>query len=221
MTTDKVTFKFNEAAEITVTRDGEQVSGLAFSDIGAYRLVAVDAVGNTAAVDFYIISRAYREFNYSFPDGSAIVGATIGGQAIDIHASGADVCLSVSGDYALSLSSPNGKAYILSFAVDNIAPTADMIEDEDGSITIGNFNKDNLSVQLFKDGESVSYQIGDAISSHGDYTVVISDTLGNTSTYQFTIPYRLNAMSIAAIVIGVVAVIVIVAIIIAKRKIKS
>ena len=221
VTTDKVTFKFNEAAEITVTRDGEQVSGLAFSDIGAYRLVAVDAVGNTAAVDFYIISRAYREFNYSFPDGSAIVGATIGGQAIDIHASGADVCLSVSGDYALSLSSPNGQAYILSFAVDNIAPTADMIEDEDGSITIGNFNKDNLSVQLFKDGESVSYQIGDAISSHGDYTVVISDTLGNTSTYQFTIPYRLNAMSIAAIVIGVVAVIVIVAIIIAKRKIKS
>ncbi|MDE6551065.1 MAG: hypothetical protein K2M44_06195 [Clostridia bacterium] len=56
VTTDRVTFKFNESVEVAVTRNGESIGGLSFVDAGAYSLTAFTFIavsrGNVAQFTF-------------------------------------------------------------------------------------------------------------------------------------------------------------------------
>ena len=54
---------------------------------------------------------------------------------------------------------------------------------------------------IAQDGEEIAYKLGDEITEPGEYKVTVTDEIGNTAEYNFTIKAGLNGGIIALIVI--------------------
>lgn len=76
------------------------------------------------------------------------------------------------------------------------------------------------TVEVYKDGEKIKYELGGELKEYGVYEVRVSDELGNERVYKFTLEYQMNGGAIALIVIGILAVIsIVIAIIFGKKAV--
>ena len=222
ITTEVVTLTFNEEVELEITKDGELVEDpvLKISDVGTYKVEAKDVYGNVFELSFTIIAPLYQIFTYDFSD-SDVVSVMLNDVDVEFEVVDGILTLYQSGDYVLTLSTSNNEAYTLKLTVDNVAPTVDIIQNEDGSVTIDNASKEDVAVVLYKDGVAVDYKLGQDLSEKGQYKLVISDGLGNQSEYTFEIKYKFSTVSIIIIVVAAVAAIAMIILIIVKRKVKA
>ena len=222
ITTDVVTLTFNEEVELEITKDGELVEDpvLKISDVGTYKVEAKDVYGNVFELSFTIIYPLYQIFTYDFSD-SDVVSVMLNDVDVEFEVVDGILTLYQSGDYVLTMSNSNNEAYTLKLTVDNVAPTVDIIQNEDGSVTIDNASKEDVAFVLYKDGVAVDYKLGQDLSEKGQYKLVISDGLGNQSEYTFEIKYRFSTVSIIIIVVAAVAAIAMIILIIVKRKVKA
>ena len=222
ITTEVVTLTFNEEVELEITKDGELVEDpvLKISDVGTYKVEAKDVYGNVFELSFTIIAPLYQIFTYDFSD-SDVVSVMLNDVDVEFEVVEGILTLTQSGDYVLTMSNANNEAYTLKLTVDNVAPTVDIIQNEDGSVTIDNASKEDVAIVLYKDGVAVDYKLGQDLSEKGQYKLVISDGLGNQSEYTFEIKYKFSTVSIIIIVVAAVAAIAMIILIIVKRKVKA
>ena len=52
------------------------------------------------------------------------------------------------------------------------------------------------TVEVYEDGQKIAYSVGDEIKDYGHYEVVVTDALGNSRTYAFTLQFQMNAWAI-------------------------
>jgi hypothetical protein len=218
-----VTINAGEKVTATATKDGEPFDykpGDAISGEGLYSVTLADQWGNSKTVTFRIVSSAKTAIDYQLGDGVGIVSATKDGQPFDI--SGNRILLTEDGTYKFVVSD-NGEQFEFSLTLDTTAPevTLNGVSDggsADGAVTITGMTEEG-SVQVFKDGALIDYELGDELKDYGSYRVVVTDALGNARTYTFTLAFRMNGWAIALIAVGVLSAAgVAVAIVRSKKK---
>lgn len=108
--------------------------------------------------------------------------------------------------------------------MDATAPAATLTGVESGGSTKGGVTLSDLTekatVEVYKDGEKIEYELGSELTEVGQYRVVLTDELGNSTEYTFEILYSVNGAAIALIIIGILIIAgIIVGIVLGKRAV--
>ena len=74
------------------------------------------------------------------------------------------------------------------------------------------------TIEVYKDGTRIDYELGQELKDYGNNQVIVKDSLGNTCTYSFTLESQMNAWAITLIVLGLATVVGVSATIVMKRK---
>lgn len=215
--TGEISFKFDETmSAVVLKKDGSELgySGGTIRETGKYVLTVTDLVGNVAVWEWEILPAAARSYMFAVPDGYAVT-ATLDGAATDVVRADS-VVLEKDGRYSLTFSSGE-QSFVVELRVDTTAPTV-QIEQSKNKVVINEPNKENVILTLYLDGKQVDCVLGQEITATGDYVLIVTDELGNTTQYTFSLHY-INTFGIIVIAFGcalVVAVIIIV--IVARRK---
>ena len=80
---------------------------------------------------------------------------------------------------------------------------------------------ESATVEVYRDGKKIEYTLGSELTEVGQYRVVVTDEIGNSSEYTFAIEYSMNGGIIALIVIAAIAVVALVVVLIIRQKKKS
>lgn len=200
ITSEDVIIKANEELVITLKMDNENVPyafGEALTLEGNYEAELTDLYGNKRTVTFRIFKQSIvNTFDYDF-DGAT---ATLNGDPCE------KLNFSNDGIYVISVEQ-NGTRYSFTIQLDTLSPTVNLIGVNNGDATKSDVTILDLSeeatVEVYLNGEKISYSIGSALTELGDYRIVVTDKAGNASEYTFSIIYSLNGGAIAIIVIGI------------------
>ena len=212
----------NETVTVTLLKNGEKIDyvlGSAISVPAEYTLAITDSLGNHEEISFKVVESLVKEFTHNFDDVEGFGGVTVNGE--DKRLNYGTLELKEDGVYEVGVI-VGGNTYLFKVTVDGTAPTIPLNGVENGgstkdAVTIGNPSED-ATVKVTLNGEPVEYTLGDEITEPGDYKVTVTDEIGNTAEYSFTIEKTISAGAIIGIVLGVLGVISVVVIIILKKK---
>ena len=101
-----------------------------------------------------------------------------------------DITILVSDDYNTLLK--------YNITLDKKAPEVTGVENGkvyEAAVTPDSQDDDIDSVELLKNGKSITYQLGNTIEQEGDYTLIIRDYAGNETRIEFEIKYGLESES--------------------------
>ncbi len=224
ITTTAVSFAFSEELKtIKVTNNGAEIKeATSYKDLGNYTLYAEDLYGNSIDYEFTIINNISKAIDLALYQGQTLSLAMLNGEEyIPAYENGLYE-FRETGAYQVSVYDTNQKiTYSMNFNVDTIAPTIDFEQTTAYAVNLGIINKKNVTAALYKDGEATKFDENSQITEPGNYVLVLTDEYGNETTYEFTIKYHLNTMSIVLIGLGIVVLIVILVLIIRSRKVKA
>lgn len=196
-----------EKLSVTVTKDGQMIEydfGQTLDDEGIYKVVMKDAYGNEKAFEFQIVKGVKRVIDYTLGESVAVLNIKRDGESIGVG--GNRLVFTVDGIYTVSAQS-EGVVYIFELALDSTPPTVDLVGVKNGGVSGKSVIVNNLSeqatVEVFKDGERIEYELGNELSAYGEYRVLVTDEAGNQSEYAFTLKHVLNGGAVALIVIGI------------------
>ena len=162
----------------------------------------------------------FNEQAFNFDNVSGLDKVSVNGEETRLNYG--DLTLDKSGIYEIAVT-VNGKDYIFTVTVDATAPAATLTGVENGGTTKGGVTLSDLTekatVEVYKDGEKIEYSLGSELTEVGQYRIVLTDELGNSTEYTFEILYSVNAGAVALIVIAVLVVVgVIVTVVIMRKK---
>ena len=224
-----VVFKLNGGQALTVE------NGMVFSDEGEYEIIAQDALCNTSKVSFTIDKTLDYEVQFG---GEKVENSDRTNKEValfnheELHIS---VCkdgerivyefgqaITQEGLYDVKIFDDIGNEVEFAITVDKTAPTIVLNGVEDGGVGHGDVTITEISeigtVEVFKDGEQIEYNLGDVLDDYASYEVKVKDDLGNERSYSFTLKYKMPGLLVAAIVIGSVAIVGVGVFFILKKK---
>lgn len=198
-----------EKLTATVTKDNlvlDYEFGQSLDDEGYYKFVLRDVYGNEKSFEFRIVKGIKTTLDYTLGENVSVLKIDRNGEEV-LH-DGNRLNFTVSGVYIVTAET-DGTTYSFVLELDNTAPTLDLIGVKDGGVSGKSVTLDNLSeqatVDIFKDGELIEYELGSELKEYGEYRVVVTDEAGNTNEYNFTLKYKMDGGIIALIVICVLA----------------
>lgn len=207
---DEVIILAGEKVNTMLTKDGEEYAytlGTSLTEEGAYRMTAYDLNGNEKILSFRIVRGTKTSLDYTLGENVVITSVMRNGEPI--AADGRRLNFTIDGTYSVVCIS-EGKEYSFNLSLDNTAPTVSLNGVSNGGSSGKTVTIDNLSeegtVEVYKDGELIEYELGEKLSDYGKYRVVVTDSVGNSNEYTFTLKYKMDGGIIALIVIGVLAV---------------
>lgn len=203
------TIKFNEGTA-TLQKGNEKAQEITteyeVSDPGTYKLYVVDEAGNAVTILFTIDTTApeltgvedqgrYKTVTPEFEEGTAMLSALDGEEQVTstIQITSGEELELADGKYKIVLSDAAGNEKTVTFTIDTIAPEFSNIEENATYKTITPTVTDNghqpiILVSLIKDGEEVAdYELTNAITEDGNYTLTVKDDVGNEASVKFTI----------------------------------
>ena len=216
---NSMTFTANENLTVNVTKNDEAIAyafGEVLTEPGNYVVTLTDELGNIETYSFTITDPLVQSFFHNFDDVLGLEKVSVNGEETRLNYG--DLTLDKSGTYEIAVT-VNGKDYTFTVTVDSTAPAITLTGVENngstkGSVILSDLTE-NATVEIYKNGEKINYKLGDELTEDGQYRVVLTDELGNTSEYNFEILYSVNAGAVALIVIvllvaigGIVTVIV-------------
>ena len=212
----------NETVTVTLLKNGEKIDyvlGSAISVPAEYTLAITDSLGNHEEISFKVVESLVKEFTHNFDDVEGFGGVTVNGE--DKRLNYGTLELKEDGVYEVGVI-VGGNTYLFKVTVDGTAPTIPLNGVENGgstkdAVTIGNPSED-ATVKVTLNGEPVEYTLGDEITEPGEYRVTVTDEIGNTAEYSFTVEKTISVGAIIGIILGVLGVIGVVVIIILKKK---
>ena len=212
----------NELVTVSLTKNGEAMEyalGAAITEPAEYALVVTDALGNRSEISFKIVEPLVKEFTHNFDEIEGFGGVTVNGE--DKRLNYGTLELKDDGVYEVGVV-VGGNTYLFKVTVDGTAPTISLNGVENGgatkeAVTIGN-PSENATVKVTLNGEPVEYTLGDEITEPGEYKVTVTDNIGNTAEYSFTIEKSISVGAIIGIILGILGVVGVVVVIILKKK---
>ena len=201
-TNTDVTFTWTDEAVVTVKKDGETVeyvSGQKLTENGAYEITFENYDGFSSTYSF-VIDKTAPELglegvqNGSATNGDVTVSVPESGLTVRLYKDGelvgdyeSGTSLTEEGSYRITATDAAGNVAEISFVIDkSVDFTADIYDNaivNSMSFAAG----ENLTVSVTKDGEAVAYKFGDTLTAAGNYTATLTDELGNSKTFNFTI----------------------------------
>ena len=220
--TGTVSFTFGEKVTAVLDVNGSQTNYQRgnLADVGTYKLKVSDELGNVAEYEWTILSSIARCFNFDLLN-DVDVTILLNGNVVTSAVSDGKVMLTESGEYILTFIDIDGESYELRLAVDTIAPTVQITQGK-RQVTISEPSKDGLTYSLYKNGVQMTYKMGDRITDIGNYKLIVSDSLGNSTEYSFNLNY-INTAGVLLIVfvcLLIAAVVTIVIVVRLKQRIR-
>lgn len=214
---EPVTLDTAEPLTVDVKLNGELIDAATrFAVPGEYELTLTDELGNSIFCVFTILPTRMQSVSQRLPSGTRIVAVMKDGMSVSV-ADSAVLDFNDTGVYTVTLDC-GGVQYELMLEVDNTPPVVTLTKDG-SAVKIAAVDKENVTFKLTQDGKEKSCRVGTTLDDPGDYVLTVTDELGNSAVYKFSIPHRLNTWAIIAIVIGaIVLVVVLILIIRARRK---
>lgn len=201
-TNTDVTFAWTDEAIVTVTKDGETVeyvSGQKLTENGSYEITFENYDGFTLTYSF-VIDKTAPELNVegvqngsatntdvtvSVPESGLTVQLYKDGELVGNYESGTP--LTEEGSYRITATDVAGNVTEVSFTIDKSVDFAADIYDN-AIVNFMTFSAgENLTVSVTKDGDAVAYTFGDTLTAAGNYTATLTDELGNSKTFNFTV----------------------------------
>lgn len=209
ITNDDVIIEASEKVNVFVTKDGieyEYTLGTEISEEGTYRVIIYDAFGNEATMSFQIVRGTKTKLNYALGENVDILSVVRDGNVVDVE--GKNLNFNTDGTYTV-ICMVDGKEYSFSLTLDTTAPTIELNGVSNGGTSGKSVSIDSISeeaeLKVYKDGELIEYELGQKLSDYGSYRVVVTDSVGNTNEYSFTLKYKMDGGIIALIVICALA----------------
>ena len=222
---ENVIVSSSEKVNLIVTKNGAEYVyeiGTPLTEEGLYRMTAYDLYGNEKSISFQIVKGTKTKLDYTLGTNVEIKSIDHDGEAVSA-ASGNRLNFTEDGTYTV-VCKADGKEYTFTLALDTTAPTIQLNGISDGgkgnvTVTITDLSEAG-TVEVYKDGQLIDYNLGDEIKEYASYEVKVRDELGNERTYSFTLEYQMNGGAIALIIIGILlAVGVVIAIIFGKKAV--
>lgn len=219
---NSVTVKADENVTVSVTKNGEAFTyelGKEITEPAKYTVKVTDAIGNTSEFSFTIVEAEVGKFDQEIDNVAGFEKVLVNGAEATLDRG--SLILTESGTYEVAIVA-NGVSRTFTVTVDATAPSISLNGVENGgetkdAVIIGDLSED-ASVKVTKDGEEIAYKLGDEITEPGEYKVTVTDEIGNTAEYNFTIKAGLNGGIIALIVIVSLLVVGGVVVFILKKK---
>ncbi len=219
---DGVTITSGEKVNVIVTKDGQEYQytiGEEITEEGSYKVIIYDTYGNEKTIYFQIVNGTKTKLDYTLGSNVEIVSVTKDGEIIEWNSNYFN--FTEDGTYVVK-AKVNGVEYTFELSLDTTAPEITLNGIENGetanvTVTITDMTEDG-TIEVYKDGEIIEYNLGDEIKDYGSYEVKVTDGLGNTRTYSFTLEYQMNGWAIALIIIGGVIIAGLVVLIILKKR---
>ena len=201
-TNTDVTFTWTDEAIVTVKKDGEiieYVSGQKLTENGAYE-ITFENYDSFSSTYSFVIDKTAPEFglegvqNGSATNGDVTVSVPESGLTVRLYKDGelvgnyeSGTPLTEEGSYRIAATDTAGNITEVSFTIDkSVDFTADIYDNaivNSMTFTAG----ENLTVSVTKDGEAVAYKFGDTLTAAGNYTGTLTDELGNSKMFNFTV----------------------------------
>lgn len=224
ITNEDVYFTPGEQSTIVVTKDGQPYSysyGDSITEEGSYKVIITDNYGNTKEVNFQIVKQDQTSIDYVLGDDVEIISITKDGEEVSWDSN--ELNFTEDGTYVVTVRK-DGKQYSFNLTLDTTAPVATLNGVSDGGKVDGEVSITEVSeegtIEVYKDGEKIDYEVGQTLSEYGHYEVVLTDLLGNSRTYSFDLEFQMNGWAIALVGIGVISIAgVVIGVILNKRRI--
>ena len=222
ITNNSVTISAGEKVSVIVTKDGQAydyILGQPITEEGKYNVTIYDAYGNQKVITFEIARGTKSVIDYTLGDNVEIIEVKHNGEVIEWDSN--HLNFTEDGTYEVTVL-VDGEEYSFALSLDTTAPEITLNGIEDGeaknvTVTITDMTEVG-TIKVYKDGELIEYSLGDELKDYGNYVIEVSDELGNTRTYSFTLEYQMNGWAIALIGIGILAIAGIVVLICLKKK---
>ena len=197
-----VKFSWDDDAKVTVTKDGEEIeyrSGVRLTEDGDYTIVFENHDGHKTVYTFTIDTEA-PEISV---DGAKAEGATNTNVSVTFEGEGVTATLekndtevsdyasgtvvSEDGKYTVIVTDEAGNETKTSFVIDKSVSYDVNINDGGLANSVTIYEKENLEFVVTKNGTPIEYKDGTAITEPAEYTVTLTDDIGNKAEFSFTI----------------------------------
>ena len=201
-TNTDITFTWTDEAIVTVKKDGEiveYVSEQKLTENGSYEITFENYDGFSSTYSF-VIDKTAPELglkgvqNGSATNGDVTVSVPESGLTVQLYKDGelvgnyeSGTPLTEEGSYRIAATDAAGNVTEVSFTIDKSVDFAADIYDNAIVNSMTFAAGENLTVSVTKDGEAVAYKFGDTLTAAGSYTTILTDELGNSKTFSFTI----------------------------------
>ena len=201
-TNTEVEFSWEDDAIVTVTKDGEKIeykSGRKLTEDGEYTIVFENHDGHKTTYTFTIDTKAPEiavdgakaegatntnvSVNYDEDGLTAIIEKD--GTEVNDYASG--TVISEDGKYIVTVTDKAGNETKTSFEIDKTVGCDVNINDGGLANSVTIYEQENLEFVVTKNGTLIEYKDGTAITEPAEYTVTLTDDIGNKAEFSFTI----------------------------------
>lgn len=210
MSNGGVIFTNGEKLTATVLRDGKVIDysfGQSLDEEGCYIITLRDVYGNERTVGFQLANGVKQLIDYTLGDNATILSVIRNGESYP-HLNGNRLNFTDDGEYKITAEA-DGIQCIFSLRLDTIAPSLTLVGVKNGGVADGTVTitepSENSSITVYKNGEKIDYEFGQALTDYGQYRVLLRDEAGNVSEYSFTLKHVLNGGAVAIIIIGIVS----------------
>ena len=206
-----MTLTLNEDAEILVYKNGEEIAyelGTPITEPAGYLIKLSDSFGNTSEITFTVVSPTVNKLVYNFDNVEGFEKILVNGE--DKRLNYGTLELLTDGSYEVSVVA-NGITHSFAITVDATAPTLTLNGVENGGTTKGVVTlselSDDASMKVYLDDMLIDYEMGDELEDIGMYRVVLEDSAGNVSEYNFEILWKMPAAAIVLIVVAALGIV--------------
>ena len=201
-TNGTVTFEWDDEAIVVLTKDGtvvEYASGDELTEDGVYTLTFENFDGYKASYTFTIDKAApviateganhkesvNEDVKVFYTEENLTAEIFKNGKSLGEYTSGNPV--SADGIYRIVVSDLAGNKVEVEFTIDKTVDYAINVNDKGLSNSVIATANESVTVTLLKNGEQVEYVLGSAISEPAEYTLAVTDALGNHSEISFKV----------------------------------
>ena len=182
-----VLIELYEQVEVYMTINGEEYTydeDILYNSPGKYTLKITDALMNTVEMTFTIVPEVSTGFIHNFDDTVGFEKVLVNGEEIRLNYGSLE--LTEDGTYEVGVV-VDGKTYTFTTTVDRTVDYAINVHNKGFANSATLVAGEDISVEATRNGEAIKYKVGNKLDIPGEYTLKITDSLGNEDEISFTI----------------------------------
>ena len=207
-TNGTVTFRWDDEAVVSVTKDGEIVEYRSRSDLRAdgHYVITMENLDGVKTIYSFTIDRQAPIIKLNGVEEGKTTNNDVSlthtdkaelykdGELVGEYIS--DTPITDDGEYKIVVTDLSGNVTKTTFTIDKTPPALTLKGVENGGVTTGSVTLSDIdkkaTVKVYLDGEEIDFSIDEELKAVGTYKIIVSDEYGNTDEYTFTIEQGSN-----------------------------